>query len=159
MPTLSDRTARSSLLLLLQRYFCSFYLPKLLLVSTYVGVAAAMFVLHGRVRSISIAQQSKAQRPPLPQPPHTHTPSSSSAALSTQVPDRINMADGATSLEEDQAQFALMVALCASVICVGLWLSFLVSQVVYRLGWKKVLHARAAHLTALTHYTTLHSLL
>ena len=53
------------------------------------------------------------------------------------------MADGATSLEEDQAQFALMVALCASVICVGLWLSFLVSQVVYRLGWKKVLHARA----------------
>ena len=52
------------------------------------------------------------------------------------------MADGATSLEEDQAQFALMVALCASVICVGLWLSFLVSQVVYRLGWKKVLHAR-----------------
>ena len=69
------------------------------------------------------------------------------------------MADGATSLEEDQAQFALMVALCASVICVGLWLSFLVSQVVYRLGWKKVLHARAAHLTALTHYTTLRSLL
>ena len=36
-----------------QRYFCSFYLPKLLLVSTYVGVAAAMFVLHGRVRTAS----------------------------------------------------------------------------------------------------------
>ena len=41
-------------------------------------------------------------------------------------------------MEEDGAQFALMVALCASVICVGLWLSVLVSQAVYRLGWKKV---------------------
>ena len=85
----------------MERYFCSFYLPKLLLVATYVGVAGAMFVLHGR------------------------------------LPDRINMADG-VALEEDGAQFALMVALCASVICVGLWLSVLVSQAVYRLGWKKV---------------------
>ena len=31
-----------------------------------------------------------------------------------------------------------MVALCASVVSVGLWLSLLVSQAVYRLGWKKV---------------------
>jgi len=84
-----------------ERHFCTFYVPKLLLVCTYVGVAATMFVLHGR------------------------------------VPDRINMADG-VGLEEDRAQFALIVALCASVICVGLWLSLLVSQAVYRLGWKKV---------------------
>lgn len=32
-----------------QRPFCSFYLPKLLLVSSYVIVSAIMFVLHGRV--------------------------------------------------------------------------------------------------------------
>lgn len=32
-----------------ERYFCSFYFPKLFLVCTYVGVAATMFVLHGRV--------------------------------------------------------------------------------------------------------------
>jgi len=84
-----------------ERPLCSFYLPKLLLVGTYVGVAATMFVLHGR------------------------------------LPDRINVADG-VGLEEDRTQFALIVALCASVVCVGLWLSLLVSQAVYRLGWKKV---------------------
>jgi len=31
-----------------------------------------------------------------------------------------------------------MVGLCASLVCVGIWLSLLVSQAVYRLGWKKV---------------------
>ena len=34
-----------------ERDFCIFYLPKLLLVLTYVVVAAVMFVLHGRVVS------------------------------------------------------------------------------------------------------------
>jgi len=83
------------------RLFCSFYLPKMLLVATYVGVASCMFVLHGR------------------------------------LPDRINMVDG-LSLEDGRTQFALVVALCVSVVCVGLWLSLLVAQAVYRLGWKKV---------------------
>ena len=32
-----------------ERHFCSFFVPKLLLVCTYVGVAAIMFVLHGRL--------------------------------------------------------------------------------------------------------------
>ena len=32
----------------------------------------------------------------------------------------------------------LVVAVCTSVVCVGLWLSLLVAQAVYRLGWKKV---------------------
>ena len=36
------------------------------------------------------------------------------------------------------SQAGLVLALCASVIAVGLWLSLLVSQAVYRLGWKKV---------------------
>ena len=31
------------------RSFCCFYLPKLVLVGTYVAVSAVMFVLHGRV--------------------------------------------------------------------------------------------------------------
>ena len=31
------------------RPFCSFYMPKLLLVSLYVGVSAFMFLVHGRV--------------------------------------------------------------------------------------------------------------
>jgi len=35
-------------------------------------------------------------------------------------------------------QTVLVVALCGSVILVGLWLSQLVLQAVYRLGWKKV---------------------
>ena len=81
-----------------------FYLPKLVLVGVYVGVSAAMFLLHGR------------------------------------LPDRINvMTDnaghGPPMLQYD-AQTALVVALCASVVGVGVWLSVLVSQAVYRLGWK-----------------------
>ena len=32
-----------------ERHFCSFFVPKLLLVCTYVGVASTMFVLHGRL--------------------------------------------------------------------------------------------------------------
>ena len=31
------------------RPFCSFYVPKLMLVSGYVGVSAFMFLVHGRV--------------------------------------------------------------------------------------------------------------
>ena len=32
-----------------ERHFSSFFVPKLLLVCTYVGVATTMFVLHGRL--------------------------------------------------------------------------------------------------------------
>jgi hypothetical protein len=70
------------------RSFCCFYLPKLVLVGTYVAVSAVMFVLHGR------------------------------------VPDRINMSD-AYGVGGDPTQLALIVALCASVVGVGLWLSAL----------------------------------
>ena len=42
------------------------------------------------------------------------------------------------SLIEDDKMQILIIGLCASVTCVGLWLSILVSQAVYRLGWKKV---------------------
>ena len=74
----------------------------MLLVATYVGVSAVMFVLHGR------------------------------------VPDRINVSDAAHGIAADSTQLALIGAMCASVVTVGLWLSVLVSQAVYRLGWKKV---------------------
>ena len=57
--------------------------------------------------------------------------------LHGRVPDRINMSD-AHGAGDDPTQLALIVALCASVVCIGLWLSALVSQAVYRLGWKKV---------------------
>jgi hypothetical protein len=82
------------------RNVCCFYVPKVLLVATYVGVSAVMFVVHGR------------------------------------VPDRINMSDAHSA--HGGTQMALIGALCASVIAVGVWLSALVSQAVYRLGWKKV---------------------
>ena len=85
-----------------ERSFCCFYLPKLLLVATYVCVSAVMFVLHGR------------------------------------MPDRINMSDAMHGAGGDSMQLALILALCASVVSVGLWLSALVAQAVYRLGWKKV---------------------
>jgi hypothetical protein len=46
-----------------ERHFCTFYVPKLLLVCTYVGVAATMFVLHGRVPDrINMADVSCAQQ-------------------------------------------------------------------------------------------------
>ena len=35
------------------RPFCSFYVPKLMLVSGYVGVSAFMFLVHGRAPSPS----------------------------------------------------------------------------------------------------------
>ena len=73
-------------------------MPKLLLVSLYVGVSAFMFLVHGR------------------------------------VPDRINVADGL----KNKDVFGQIVALTCSLVGVGLWLSFLVSRAVYRLGWKKV---------------------
>lgn len=53
------------------------------------------------------------------------------------VPDRINLSD-ARVLPGGQAQLGLLVALCGSVVGVGLWLSCLVSRALYRLGWKKV---------------------
>ena len=43
-----------------ERSFCSFYLPKLILVATYVGVAASMFILHGRLPDrINVVDVSK----------------------------------------------------------------------------------------------------
>jgi len=82
------------------RPFCSFYVPKLMLVCMYVGVSAFMFLVHGR------------------------------------VPDRINVAD--TQGIKDKEVLGLIAALTCSLVGVGLWLSFLVSRAVYRLGWKKV---------------------
>jgi len=82
-----------------ERPFVRFYLPKLMLVCTYVGIATTLFVVHGR------------------------------------LPDRLAHGVGG---EDDVEQAALMVGLCASLVCVGIWLSLLVSQAVYRLGWKKV---------------------
>jgi len=84
------------------RPFCSFYLPKLVLVGSYVVVSALMFVMHGR------------------------------------VPDRINLSDAAHSSAHDSTQLTLIGALCATLVAVGAWLMFLVSQAVYRLGWKRV---------------------
>ena len=52
------------------------------------------------------------------------------------VPDRLNMAD--THAPPDATQQNLIWALSASVVGVGVWLCFLVSRAVYRLGWKKV---------------------
>jgi len=56
------------------------------------------------------------------------------------LPDRINVSDahGLYDLREYDAQTMMVIALCASVVAVGVWLSVLVSQAVYRLGWKKV---------------------
>ena len=51
------------------------------------------------------------------------------------VPDRISVHD---ALHEDPQKFGLVVALTASLVAVGLWLSFLVTRAVFRLGWKKV---------------------
>ena len=83
---------------------CCFYLPKVALVGVYVGVSAAMFIMHGR------------------------------------LPDRIHVGDahGLYDYREYDAQTMMVIALCASVVAVGVWLSVLVSQAVYRLGWKKV---------------------
>jgi len=58
------------------------------------------------------------------------------------VPDRLNLSD-AHALSET-AQAPLVLALCASVVAVGAWLSCLVSRAVYRLGWKKVRDGAAA---------------
>lgn len=56
------------------------------------------------------------------------------------LPDRINVSDahGLYDLREYDAQTMMVIALCASVVAVGVWLSALVSQAVYRLGLKKV---------------------
>jgi len=62
--------------------------------------------------------------------------SASMFVMHGRLPDRINMSD-AHGMQFD-TQTVLVVALCVSVITVGLWLSMLVSQAVYRLGWKKV---------------------
>jgi len=83
-----------------ERPFCSFYLPKLMLVLVYVGVSATLFLVHGR------------------------------------VPDRINVAEAHDI--KDPRQLGLIAGLTGSLVGVGLWLSFLVSRAVYRLGWKKV---------------------
>ena len=84
------------------RPFCSFYLPKLILVGTYVGVASAVFVVHGR------------------------------------LPDRLNISDSANVNASGRVQLILLIALCASVVCVAAWLCLLISQAMFRLGWKKV---------------------
>jgi len=62
--------------------------------------------------------------------------SASMFVMHGRLPDRINMSD-AHGMQLD-TQTGLVVALCISVITVGIWLSLLVSQAVYRLGWKKV---------------------
>jgi len=62
--------------------------------------------------------------------------SASMFVMHGRLPDRINMSD-AHGMQMD-TQTVLVVALCGSVILVGLWLSQLVLQAVYRLGWKKV---------------------
>ena len=54
------------------------------------------------------------------------------------VPDRINISDTHGMVGHDSSQLGLIAALCASLVAVGVWLSALVSQAVYRLGWKKV---------------------
>ena len=54
------------------------------------------------------------------------------------MPDRINISDTHGLQNLDAAQLGLIAALCTSLVAVGIWLSALVSQAVYRLGWKKV---------------------
>ena len=57
------------------------------------------------------------------------------------VPDRINVAPtpaASGASDASSTPYLLMMALCASVILVGVWLSALVAQAIYRLGWKKV---------------------
>jgi len=81
------------------RPFCSFYVPKLVLIASYVTFACSLFLAYGR------------------------------------VPDRINMPE---TQVQDATQLHLVWGLSGSVVCVGAWLSFLVSRAVYRLGWKKV---------------------
>uniref|UniRef100_A0A7S0LA54 Wntless-like transmembrane domain-containing protein n=1 Tax=Coccolithus braarudii TaxID=221442 RepID=A0A7S0LA54_9EUKA len=56
--------------------------------------------------------------------------------LHGRVPDRIDVGD--SGLDSSSAQLELVVALSASLIGVGVWLSCLVGQAIYRLGWKKV---------------------
>lgn len=83
-----------------ERSFCSFYLPKALLVCVYVVLSATLFLAYGG------------------------------------LPDRLNMS--VSMAAPDSFQRGLVWGLSISVIGVGLWLAWLVSQAVYRLGWKKV---------------------
>ena len=75
------------------RPFCSFYVPKLVLIASYVTFACSLFLAYGR------------------------------------VPDRINMPE---TQVQDATQLHLVWGLSGSVVCVGAWLSFLVSRAVYR---------------------------
>merc|ERR1712196_361092 len=54
--------------------------------------------------------------------------------LHGRVPDRVKIMESG----KDPALMTLVVFLSASLIGLGVWLSFLVSRAIYRLGWKKV---------------------
>ena len=47
-----------------ERPFCSFYLPKLMLVLVYIGVSATLFLVHGRVPDrINVAEAQDIKDP------------------------------------------------------------------------------------------------